>query len=407
MKNLLFGLIVLVGLFGSASTQEFESRKSGLIDPEDAMSKLSSIVDSLNLQYETCDLNKKFYSTHQTLGVYFSLEGKEAADAKQAIDSGKSYADLLSQFPTIELREDLQLVLENYVNWKDERMIKIFEINLQDGYGIRVENKMTPGFSVADLERGFFYHYYDGSSYAPQSISGFYFPNGFKQSPIKTAYSRMIGYADCLIDTTSAKIKEDAEQGDLMLPTDYRNLAMSEKLNLLDKMRNTRVIGFCSQDERPRQQAFNMAVLAAETTSWEVFLKAHLDIMNDRFERVSDGSYAYAQRMTYIKELEELNIDVIDLLMGITLRFENHSKYHYFGSITRLGRAIAESKDTLAFESTMISMIGDQELDLHNRMVVYFLFQNYTAYLQDEVKQAANEETLARLLLTFPSAMRG
>ncbi|MBK7243510.1 MAG: hypothetical protein IPH98_06560 [Saprospiraceae bacterium] len=67
--------------------------------------------------------------------------------------------------------------------------------------------------------------------------------------------------------------------------------------------------------------------------------------MNDRFDRKSDGSYAWGQRNTYIKELEELNINVPDLILGILFRIENPASNHYFGSIGRVGRALSETKN--------------------------------------------------------------
>jgi hypothetical protein len=78
--------------------------------------------------------------------------------------------------------------------------------------------------------------------------------------------------------------------------------------------------------------------LAAETAEWPVFLRAHLDIMNDHFERFTDGSYAWGGRKTYLKEIEDLNIDVPDLLLGTSLRIVDPSENHYFGYSGRLGR---------------------------------------------------------------------
>ncbi|MBK7503592.1 MAG: hypothetical protein IPI52_00240, partial [Bacteroidetes bacterium] len=120
-----------------------------------------------------------------------------------------------------------------------------------------------------------------------------------------------IGYSDCLIDTIATKFKSDAKSGWVDLPENWQNLSEKKKEKLLDEMRSTKVVGGCSQDSRPREHAINIAMLSAEVTNWEVFLKSHLDIMNDRFDRMSDGSYAYAQRKTYIKELEELDINVL------------------------------------------------------------------------------------------------
>jgi hypothetical protein len=124
----------------------------------------------------------------------------------------------------------------------------------------------------------------------------------------------------------------------------------------------------------------NIAQLSAESFSWDVFLRAHLDIMNDRFRRVSDGSYAWGARNTYIKELEELNINTQDLILGITFRTSNPSDNHYFGSIRRLGRAIAESRDLQKFRSEILLGIRDEQLDVYNRVLLFYLFANLQYY---------------------------
>jgi len=170
----------------------------------------------------------------------------------------------------------------------------------------------------------------------------------------------------------------------------------------LELKRNRRVIGGCSMDQSPRIHAFNIALLSAETTKWEIFLHSHLDIMNDRFDRVSDGSWAQEGRSTYIKELEVLNINVLDLIVGISLRVENPAQNHYYGSINRIGRALAESNDKPAIENVLTDMISDNELDDYNRILMYFLYDNYVYNLKDEQWKARNTEKLKTVVNQLP-----
>lgn len=178
------------------------------------------------------------------------------------------------------------------------------------------------------------------------------------------------------------------------------------KEDALQLMRNRRVIGYCSQDLSPRYHAVNICKLAAETTKWDIFLRSHLDIMNDRFERMSDGSYAWAGRKTYLKELEELDIDAVDLLVGTCLRVENVSDNHYFGSIGRVGRALADASDKGALEDRLVAMVGDENLDPFNRLLSAYLFSNYVYNLDtEEAKNHANEK-LSKAVATFPTFLR-
>ena len=178
---------------------------------------------------------------------------------------------------------------------------------------------------------------------------------------------------------------------------------MQEKKELLTELRSTRVVGRCSQDNSPRVHARNIAILAAETVNWEIFLRAHLDIMNDRFERAIDGSYAWAQRQTYLQELEELDINVPDLILGISLRVSDLSKNHYYGSIGRVGRALAETSYPKEIEKTLLNMMEDENLDDYNRIIAYYLFQNYNYHLTDEKAKAKNEDKLQLAVLNLPA----
>ncbi len=170
----------------------------------------------------------------------------------------------------------------------------------------------------------------------------------------------------------------------------------------LELKRNRIVVGGCSMDNSPRVHALNIAKLSAETIHWEIFLRSHLDIMNDNFQRVSDGSYAWERRKTYIKELEILDINVLDLLLGISLRVENPSKNHYFGNIGRIGRALSESNQAAEIETKMLEMISDNELDDYNRIVIYNLFQNYNYNLENKEHQAKNTEKLKTAIKALP-----
>lgn len=170
----------------------------------------------------------------------------------------------------------------------------------------------------------------------------------------------------------------------------------------LELKRSRIVVGGCSMDNSPRIHAMNIAILSAETVNWEVFLRAHLDIMNDNFSRASDGSYAWGQRNTYIKELEELDINVTDLLLGISLRIENPSENHYYGSIRRVGRALSESKYRQDIEANMIAMIQDDRLDDFNRILIYYLYLNYNHHLKDETLKKNNIEKVKAAIETLP-----
>jgi hypothetical protein len=167
--------------------------------------------------------------------------------------------------------------------------------------------------------------------------------------------------------------------------------------------RNRRVVGHCSMDPSPRTHIFNIAMLAAEAGDWSVFLKAHLDIMNDRADRFANSNMAAEKRNTYLRELEQLDIDAPDLLLGTSLQFQAPPQNHYFGNIQRIGRALAEVRDKDAFEKKALQLIRDSQLDDFNRLVFHYLFLNYIFYLPETALRAASLAKLEEADKTMPS----
>ncbi len=176
------------------------------------------------------------------------------------------------------------------------------------------------------------------------------------------------------------------------------------KSDALKLKRRRKVIGNCSQDQSPRYHAMNICKLAAETTQWDIFLRSHLDIMNDRFERQSDGSYAWGQRQTYLKELEELDIPATDLILGTCFRVTNVAENHYWSSIGRAGRALSDASDKIKLQSAMLTIIKDQRVDLFNRLLFAYLYSNYNYHLPEGELKESNKQLLEEAIKSLPQS---
>lgn len=187
--------------------------------------------------------------------------------------------------------------------------------------------------SAGGLAHHWVYEYLPETSYRSANVRAFYLLENVKSDSLPETYARLVQYADCLIDTTTSIYLEGASSTGhyYVEPETLGSDKHNEKK--LDELRHQLVYGFCSQDQSPRIHAMNIATLSAETIHWDIFLRSHLNILNDRFIRNSDASYAYQYRQTYIRELEELDINVVDLLLGTALRLDNASDGHYYSSI--------------------------------------------------------------------------
>lgn len=391
----LFIFLLATSLF--SQNKEFEIHKNGLIYDIPTIKKLSYIVDSLNLKYKTCAEFPEFYSVPQGQGHFISLSSTYSELAIKAIKENISFDEFVVKFPYSEVKKDLLVSKDKYTAYDGQKVLSVREMPIGKRYGASIE------YQNADLPHsnkwnGPWIYKLDSEG----DIDIFYIPDGLQKEKLSYQYSHMIGYADCLIDTSSVKIKEDAKSGYFEAPDNWKSQSMSKMEGMLENMRNQRIIGTCSMDQSPRRHAMYIALLAAETTNWGVFLKAHLDIMNDRFTRVSDGSYAWAQRQTYLKELEVLDINVLDLIIGISLAVDNPVKNHYTGNIGRIGRALADAKNVEQFEQQLISMITDNQLDNYNRVLFYYMFANYIHHLDDEVLKVRKKMKLVATLGTLP-----
>ncbi len=145
--------------------------------------------------------------------------------------------------------------------------------------------------------------------------------------------------------------------------------------------------------------------LAAETANWSIFMDKHLYVLDENFEpecsHVKKGEF----KRTYIKELEEIGVNVIDLLLGTSLRVNNPTKNHCYLNSRTVSRALSEIKNKDEVENKLLSMIQDQELDDFNRTIICSLFKNYNCLLKDLNRQGKNQKKYFKALSILPGTL--
>lgn len=475
MKHLLLlGFLIGSSHFGFAQSPEFKTYASGLMYSDSTMMQLEHIVDSLNIKFRSCDLERTYYTTKQGKAHYIRLEDNASDEAQKDIESGISFEAFLKKYPGASVEKDLLVINYQYTNYKGENTVEFMSMIEERRIGFNDQ----PKFFSDSRKNQWIVDYHASGEYTKENLEAFYFTSPLETKAIPENYARLVQYTDCMVDTNSGIFKAssirkrydelgykeskvtafmeyiqkeipepeyDSENYDAY-KTKHRiwdstkfivaksNLVHTQKFKtLLDEAvkdafvngwsndyfeeyvarfynketalelkRSRKVWGTCSMDNSPRVHAKNIAMLSAETVNWEVFLRAHLDIMNDNFSRASDGSYAQARRKTYILELEELDINVADLLLGISLRIENPSRNHYYGNIGRLGRALSESKNAEEVKTRILTMIADNSLDDYNRLLMYYLFLNYNRYEQDDSQKTQNDKLLREAIKQMP-----
>ncbi len=104
--------------------------------------------------------------------------------------------------------------------------------------------------------------------------------------------------------------------------------------------------------------------------------------------------------------MEELDINVVELLLGMCIQIENPSQNHYDGNIRRIGRSLAELKYSNEIETEILEMIKDNNLDYYNRIVMYYLFLNYNYFVTDEIKKKENVDQLELAIKELPDYLQ-
>lgn len=383
--------------------EEFKPYPNGLIYPEATIKHLRQVSDSLNLKYMSCDLDRQYMSFPQGLGNFVSLSGEEVKEAVAFLQRQPDLESFRKNFPEAKIGEQGLYYQQSYCNYKGDSVILFSEFEIENSYGgsLRFDSK-TKFPSTTGKGIWIFDQNPEGTE-----LEGIYLPEGLKTVAIPEKYARMIQYVDCMVDTaTVVYLEHDEEEGAEFWRNDLSGFSQTELSEILEKMRKTRVYGYCSMDTRPREHARQIARVAAECKDYKVFIRAHLDILNDRFERMTDGSYAWERRQTYLKELEQIDVNTIELLLGMSLRASNTSGNHYNGSIGRMGRAIAEAEQLPALEKQILGMMQDPELDLFNRMVMHNLFLSYLYHDEDEARLASNKLRYKAACKSFPDFLQ-
>ena len=373
MKTLLLTLLFGCGIgttFGQRA--EFPTFENGLIYPSETLLNLKKKATDINKKFERCEI-QSFHSIPQTIGWVIDVKNEVKNSALNQCFS----LDDLSDIAKFEIKNAIAIA-----EFKEENKIDYYSINPSHSevaqlYGYKLINAkwLTYGRTDAKIEKLI------------------YLPNAFQSTALPSTYAADISYADCMIDTSTSIFVKGAVNGQIDLPDNWRSYSHAQKKKLYDKFRSTIVYGMCSQDQSPRIHAMNIAVLAAELGDWEVFLKAHLNIMMDKVSRMSDNSGTWASRLTYIKELEQLNINLPNLLIGTILMADNLADGHYYGKLHRLGNAIIEAEELSTFIQKMEIGIQDEKLDLLNRVRLLALYESLT----QKEKYRDDDELLRKL----------
>jgi|GEM_PF-4164565 len=180
------------------------------------------------------------------------------------------------------------------------------------------------------------------------------------------------------------------------------------KQRSLNLLRQQQMIGTCSFDDRPLDQLKNIALLAAETSNWSLYIKATLNVLNDHVSRVANSSMAAENRKTYVEDLARLNVNINNLLIGSNLRIADTNKTHYFSDGLKVAQAYAnlDKQKQKEFEQAVEDIIKAPNFDSFNKLHFYNTLLNYKYFIKDSLRVAELNHKIKKLIPFLPEEIK-
>lgn len=394
MKTVLLVLICYFALPLFAQ-EGFKVYENGMIYTPATMNALLKATQGIDLKHKDCELKKVFYAPSQAVGDIVYLKAKDINPVLEDLKHNITLDNFLAKYPDASVRKNVSVV-----RTPDETGMNYTEFNADTGERFSV-NEYDGGMeNYRDTRNTWVYklnYYPEDTSY---SIHAWYFYEDFKSMPVKEKYASMMRYRKCLTQASYGAQKDDFMISDVVkMPKNWQFFSLSKKEKLFHDLDSKQIIGSCSQDKALYEYSFYIASLAAATSRWEVFLSAHFYLMNHNHPWRSDT-------LSYVRELEAIGIDVPRLLTGTLIETREPNFYSFYVSEAHFARSISKSMDRSEFETLLLSMICDEELDFYNRLNVYAQFQAYADYVKEPVEKVRLMEQLNIAAQSLPAPYR-
>ncbi|HET6228256.1 MAG TPA: hypothetical protein VFF27_18390, partial [Bacteroidia bacterium] len=120
MKRTLIIFFLFFTLTTLAQYTEFGKSSNGLIYPDTTIKQLKFIVDSLNLKFRVCELNRSYKSKLQAKANYVGISGAASKRAKKDMQKNISFNDFIKKYTEAEIDRELLVVKFKYKNYSNE-----------------------------------------------------------------------------------------------------------------------------------------------------------------------------------------------------------------------------------------------------------------------------------------------
>lgn len=370
---LLYFLLLSFGISSSLLGQCIQPLENGLIYQESTLQVLREAIDSIQAQ----ELAAPSTSLSQGKGFYLSLEFKK----KQA----KKRQELAAQLEQLSPEEFLQ----NYPSTQKREVTTLAFSQIEEGDSLfyYCEYSSSPQLACMALAQQASTANQWVYQWKGHQLEAFYFPEALEPIIIPVAYEKALVYYNNLLQPTLP----------LLLPStpanfysSYRDLYRKEEelsqlssiqqKELLQQVRGISIEISCGADESPCFHYLQLARLAALTGNPALFLKAHWEAI-ENYSSVHDLGYYLESEYPYYhsgaRELDQLNINLVDLTVGFLLPTNQLSLSFYHNYKNILANILVHSKDRMAILEEVENLIKNPQLTLFHRQLAAYFYHDF------------------------------
>ena len=387
-------------------------KESGYLYSKAAMKYLSHKVDSVHHALRTQPKTKTYYSRPQAYAHIVKLKAQNLSKPERDLKNGIGFEVFIDRYPTAEVFHDQLLVGTRPIAPEEDPpplwSYSLHSVSLEKWSTQTERNCIDLAPYSSDLKNTSRYdirnHYYDS---LPELVA-FFFTSDLDSQPLPPVAANMVRYTDALIDSSQTIFPEERELGWFFLQDGYQNLPKAQQALLLDSARNIQLDIFCGT-YNPSEGIYtrDIAILAAETGNWDLFLRAHLQILNEETYNSTQDYFGVEVQYSHVRELEALGIEVHELMLGCWLAVQNPAPNRVFLYLNQLGVGLTEMQDRDQIEWQLLNLVTNESLDVYNRVLVLQIFFQYNdaLVLTDPQRAAINQEKLANAVKSLPEEL--
>ena len=414
---------------------------NGAFLQDTSLLKFKAVVDSLNSIYKDSGLTRQYTSLPQANGYYFEFEGDEVLwrELLGAMNRGTNYAEVLKTFKDqATVNEKVYFITKALKREHNKAITEVAAWNRQSNFNYKVTFENEDFFFSDSLKRKWLYN--SSINDGKYTLNGFFLTSDFSRQTLPKKYARFIFYTDIITDSSSAifyennalsvkevydkalqkahpKLKKYLRQTDYKKKPDstkYKSPEAYEKAHkkwitkrnkelkkliktpkyqemlneTLNEAFNTgkiyRQLLLDAEQVLPPERILDLKKRIQLNADKKTYLQ-HMTAMNNNALATNDWSTfirTYLEMLQYepvaeLNTLKMLGIQTQDFINGLALTASDVPVNHYDMPFSKLENMLTFVKKPEQFEKVLLNMVLDEQLDNHNRLLMYLLYVQF------------------------------